>query len=167
MRTLCGLVVALFGTLAGQAHADGGLVRLDGDLGPYRVVALSAPTPLVEGDLDLTVLVRDAQSGRLLEDVTVEVAILAEDAEGPQEGSWMSLEQGRASHPGGSGAIFQVWTGSWQVRLRLRGSLGEAEGGFPLPVGARSRLGDSWPWLLFVPGLLGIWFQREWAKTSS
>ena len=156
----------LAGCFCGQSHADGGLVRLDRDLGSYRVVALTAPTPLVEGDLDLTVMVRNASDDRILDDVRIEVAIIPSTVDSPSSDTWIALDAGRVSHQGGAGSIFEVWEGSWNVHLRIHGPLGLEHGEFDLPVGARSRFADNWPWLLLVPGLLGLWFLREWAKMN-
>lgn len=151
------------------ACADGGLVRLDSTVGGYRIVALTSPTPLLEGELDLTVLVSDADERyrNVSTDILLEVAIVPAGTEAPSDDVWIDLESSRAGHPGGVGAFFDVWPGEWVVFLRLSGPRGGGEAQFPLVVGVRSRWLDVWPWLLPLFAMGSVWLLREWARSDS
>ena len=146
--------------------ADGGLVRLDTTVGGYRIVALTSPTPLLEGELDLTVLLSDADTSKPVTDIQVEVAIVPASSEAPSEDAWGDVESGRAGHPGGVGAFFEVWPGEWVIFLRVTGPRGGGSTEFPLVVGKRSRWLDIWPWLLPLFAMGGLWLLREWARTD-
>ena len=160
------LLFVLLG-LGVPAWGDGGLVRLDEEAGGYRVVALTSPTPLFEGDLDLTVLVRDAVDSTVIDDARIEVAILPADGGAPPGDGWISLSEGRVAHPGGAGAVFQVWPGDLVVHIRINGRAGVATVNFPMSVAEAWRFHDAWPWLLPLPVGLGIWMLREWSRRHS
>jgi hypothetical protein len=72
MRPTAGLILmTLLGTTP-VAWADGGTVRASERCGEYRVTVFTAPTPLVVGPADVSVLVQDA-AGRPLPDLPVSV----------------------------------------------------------------------------------------------
>ena len=166
MRIAWTLCILLLVPPATRACADGGLVRLDEEVGAYHVVALTAPTPLIEGELDLTVLVAYASDRRrAATDVGVEVAIVPV-GQVPREDVWLSLASSQAEHQGGLGAFFQVAPGSWTVNLRLVDAQGVVVTTFPIQVAQRTRWDAVWPWLLPLPLVMGIWLLREWARAD-
>jgi len=59
------------------ASADGGLVRLSAEAGPFRLTAFTSPTPLRAGPVDVSVLVQDAADGAPVLDAEVEVRAMA------------------------------------------------------------------------------------------
>ena len=150
-----------------SASGDGGLVRLDATIGGYQVVALSSPTPLVEGELDLTVLLTTIKAGTRATDAEVYVAIVPVDVQKPADDVWVSLASSQQEHPGGVGAFFQVWPGEWMVYLKVRGPEGEGEREFSIVVGERSQWRDIWPWLLPLVAVIALWLLREWARSDS
>ena len=157
---VCSCILA---AAARSAVGDGGLVRMDDVVGPYKVVALTSPTPVYEGDVDLTILVRDAVDSELIDDVVIHVAIVADGEDGPSQDAWMTLDQGRVLHPGGAGAVFQVWPGDFAVHIRISGDAGVEAVQFPLQVAQSKRFHDVWPWLIPLPIIIGLWMLREWS----
>ncbi len=64
----CAIVLLCLGT--SLARADGGHIALRAASGPYRITLFTAPEPLVSGPVDLSLLVEDAASGEVMEEVT-------------------------------------------------------------------------------------------------
>jgi hypothetical protein len=144
-------VLAIF--LSGEAVADGGLVRLDEVIPEGRLVALTAPTPVVEGTLDLTVLVPEG--------VEVSCTLAVWDDWVPS-GPWQTLVADRPGHPEGVGALLAVAPGRWRVWLRV----GDHLTSFRLEVGERSTWSDAWPWLLPLAVVAAVVFLRRQPKKS-
>ena len=91
------LVVFLSVTMVAGVRADGGVIVLDGQAGPFLVTAFAAPAPLRAGPVDLSVLVRDAQSGQPVLDA--EVRLVLRHGAG-SAGASEPDDQGHAGHVG-------------------------------------------------------------------
>ncbi len=57
------------------AHADSGLIRLSEVSGPWRVTVMTDPTPLRQGPVDVSVLVQDEATGRVIPDASIELSL--------------------------------------------------------------------------------------------
>lgn len=71
------LLAALY---ARSARADGGTVLIAADREDYRITVLASPTPLRAGPIDISVLVQERDTGRVVADATVEVVLRSSDA---------------------------------------------------------------------------------------
>ena len=147
------LVLIVLG-LSGRIFADGGLVRIDEAIPSGRLVALTAPTPVIAGVLDLTVLAPDG--------VEVEFVLGAWDDWAPSE-AWKPLAGSRREHPEGVGAILNVEAGAWRVWLRA----GDHLTSFRLDVTEASQFSDAWPWLLPLAGVAVVVLLRRGRKQAS
>lgn len=74
-----GLLCSL--AFAQAAVADGGHIALHATGGGYTVTLFTAPTPLVTGPADLTLLVQDAATGEVLGDAVATVRLSGEQGE--------------------------------------------------------------------------------------
>ena len=74
MRRALATAAATF-AVAAIAAADGGLVRLSERAGPFTITVFTAPTPLRAGPIDVSVLVQDADGGRVVGDAAVSVTL--------------------------------------------------------------------------------------------
>jgi hypothetical protein len=68
--------------LSSEALADGGALRFSGRRGDRQISIFTAPTPLLAGRADVSVLVQDVESGRAITDLSIDVR--AEHRDQPQ-----------------------------------------------------------------------------------
>ena len=61
------------GVASAPALGDGGTLRFSGRRGDWSIAVFTAPAPLCAGPVDLSVLVLDAETGRPITDVPIEV----------------------------------------------------------------------------------------------
>lgn len=61
-------------SLVATVRGDGGTPRFSGDAGGYRVTVFTEPTPLRAGQVDVSVLLEDRQSGAIVTDVPVSIS---------------------------------------------------------------------------------------------
>jgi hypothetical protein len=132
------------------AHADGGAVCLREGSGAFLVTVFVAPQPIQVGPIDVSVLVQDRQTGVVILDAKVDLAIRYVDGGGPEFIAHATQEQS-TNKLLKSGRIGLPTSGSWGLRVFV--SHGHEQSVFAtiLPVSpAASRLGAVWP-LLFLP----------------
>jgi hypothetical protein len=127
-------LVLLMISSAGRAWADGGTLRLAEQVGPYRVAIFTAPTVLLVGPMDVSVLVQDDTSGELIPDAAVEVTLRAEDGAGPPLRAVATLEA--ASNKLFQAALFDLpRSGRWHAEVAIDGRGGRAQTQFSFEVG--------------------------------
>jgi hypothetical protein len=80
MRTLSPILIVLLS--ASSAIADGGVLRVSRRCGTVRLSVFTSPTPPRAGPLDVSVLVQEASSGKVLLGVPVTVRAVCLDAPG-------------------------------------------------------------------------------------
>lgn len=117
-----------YGYLAPRAiDTDGDVVRLQQISGPFRITVLTDPDPLPPGPCDVSVLVQDNETGEPILDAPVNLSIT------PLNYSGEPPALSRASVKASSVKLLEAGTvtlprpGSWNLRVSVRGSNGEAE----------------------------------------
>jgi hypothetical protein len=70
------------GAGSSEALADGGDLKFSGRRGDRLISIFTAPTPLLAGRVDMSVLVQDVESGRAITDLSIDVQ--AEHVDQPQ-----------------------------------------------------------------------------------
>jgi hypothetical protein len=138
------LLLALLVLPSRPARADGGTLRVSRRSGAYWVTAFTSPTPLRAGTVDVSVMVQDAATNRVLPDAKVMIRVSPAGA--PDTGS---LSAPRAGGPGGAkryeatrraatnkllkSAIFELPSGgTWHVEVLIDGDRGRTEVGFDM-----------------------------------
>jgi hypothetical protein len=136
------------------ALTDGGRVCLRETSGVFLVTVFVAPQPLQAGPIDTSVLVQDRETGAVLLDAMVDLAIQRDD--GSSHPSLTRATRGQATNKLlQSSTIALPAPGRWALRVSV--SRGQKEAAFTtiLQVApAASRLAAIWPLLLLPP--LGI-----------
>lgn len=134
LKTLLALAtLAMFTTGGSRLHADGGKVLLAEVVGPYRLTLFVSPTPLVAGPLDISMLVQDAQTGRVIDDATIDLTLTPVDA----ESALVPPLRRRASHAQATNKLLQAAklqlpaAGRWRVDLRICGADASLAGSSP------------------------------------
>jgi hypothetical protein len=132
------------------AHADGGAVCLREVSGAFLVTVFVAPQPIQVGPIDVSVLVQDRQTGAVILDAKVDLAIRRVDGGGPEFLAHATREQS-TNKLLQSGRIGLPTSGSWGLRVSVSHGGEESVFATILPVSpAASRLAAVWP-LLFLP----------------
>ncbi len=166
------LLLLLGLSLAGPSEAQAGgpgtggrRVRLENaPAGPYRLRALTSPTPPRVENLYVEVRVSDGASGAVLTDVAVWVTAVATEGDGQP----LDVQATRdiAPVPDEYAAHLPVETpGVWEITIRVDGPLGAGQASFLERVARPSSLG---PWVaigaplggLLALGLFFWWLQR-------
>jgi hypothetical protein len=131
------------------ARPDGGAIRLDTQLGGYRIVAFTQPTPLRAGLIDLSVLVQDARTGQALPDATVTVEISSANPDRP-------LLRRSATHAAATNKLLRAAQftlrepGGYGIRILVEGPLGAVSAPLTLDVSpALPSWLAQWPWLFW------------------
>ena len=98
------------------AHADGGAVCLREGLGVFLVTVFVAPQPIQVGPINAGVLVQDRQTGEVILDAKVDLAIRRVDGGGPEFLAHATHEQS-TNKLLKSGRISLPTPGSWGLRV--------------------------------------------------
>jgi hypothetical protein len=143
---LCGLLVLL--GLPSVAHANGGVQELTlAPAGPYEVTALVSPTPVRPGLVDVSVLVYQAQTDRLVQDARV--TILAQELGQVQPGVTFPATHARASNPLYYAADVQLpRPGRWRLTIDVSSQLGAGTVAFEVEATQGDALDGLRLWLL-------------------
>ncbi len=146
MKRLLGLMILLPYSML---LADSGLIRVSQVQGPFRITIMTDPTPIRVGEVDIAVLVQNAETGTTQLDVDVTMECEQED------GLRMLVDASRnnADNQLLYAAKFTLpASGLWHVQTTVRDheSASMVEWSFnasgPLP-----PLAKAWPWLLPAP----------------
>ena len=150
MKTSMKLVAAVL-FAACLAHADGGAIVLHERAGAFLVTVFVAPQPAQAGPIDTSVLVQDRQTGVVVLDAKVALAVRRVEGGGPEFLTHATREQS-TNKVLQSGRIDLPTSGSWALRVFV--SRGGEESVFAtiLQVApATPRLAAVWPLLLLPP----------------
>lgn len=133
------------------AHADGGTVQLREASGAFVVTVFTAPETLRAGPIDTSVLVQDRETGRVILDATVSLAL--QPASGT--GAWL---QTRATHAQARNKLLQAATidipaaGWWTMQISVSQNGTQAVVTTKvLVLPAAPRLAGIWPFLILPP----------------
>jgi hypothetical protein len=133
------------------AHADGGAVCLRETAGAFLVTVFVAPEPVQAGPIDTSVLVQDRQTGVVILDAKVDLAMRRVGSGGHELLTHATREQS-TNKVLQSARLDLPTAGSWALRVFV--SRGREESVFAtiLPVSpAAPRLAAFWPLLLLPP----------------
>ena len=135
------------GLSAGKVAADGGTVRLSEPCGSFRVTIFTSPTPLRAGPVDISLLVQDAESDRLAEEVRVWLEISPLDY--PDWKLRLPAERAHGTNKLYHSAQFNLPApGWWRIKAVIEGvhetvqTEFQVEAAEPLP-----RWAEMWPWI--------------------
>jgi hypothetical protein len=168
MRIVAAGLFALLAAIAGAEMASGdvGGTVAAGRTGDLRIHVLAFPVPLSVGESDWSILVRQADTGRLRDDLRVEIRLEADRAsEGPGPDP-ETATAGPGRHPGFYSARIRLDAeGGWRGNVIARSPEGAER---TLGFGFRVRREESawrahWGSLLLPFALLGgfAWHQRR------
>jgi hypothetical protein len=157
---LIALSTFLFGPAA-PVSADGGTVRLSELRGSYRITVFTAPTPLRAGNVDVSVLVQNADSGELADGV--QVSIRAQALQGPQRAI-----EAAASHAKATNRLYQAAQldlsepGRWRIDVVIEGPRESVTTGFDVEAETRS---SAWstvvPWIAWPLGVVALFIAHQ------
>lgn len=143
------------------AQADGGTVRLREASGSFLVTVFTASEQLRAGPIDTSVLIQDQETGRVILDAAVNLAL--QPMGGP---SHRLLSRATFSHA--NNKLLQAATidlpapGWWTVQVFVRRGREEAvltTNLFIMP--AASRLATIWPFLIIPPFAIGLYVLHQ------
>lgn len=138
------------------AHADGGTVQLREASGPFVVTVFTAPETLRAGPVDTSVLVQDPETGRVILDATVNLALQPVAGTGPGF-------QARATHVQARNKLLQAVTidvpaaGWWTMQISVSRDGAQAVLATKLLVlPAAPRLAAIWPFVILPPVAIAL-----------
>jgi hypothetical protein len=138
------------------AHADGGTVQLREVSGPFVVTVFTAPETLRAGPIDTSVLVQDRDTGRVILDAAVNLALQPAAGTGPRL-------QARATHVQARNKLLQAVTidipaaGWWAIQISVSRDGAQAVVATKLLVlPAAPRLVGIWPFLMIPPVAIAL-----------
>jgi hypothetical protein len=138
------------------ARADGGTVQVREASGPFVVTVFTAPETLRAGPIDTSVLVQDRETGRVILDATVNLAVQPAAGMGPRF-------QARATHVQARNKLLQAasieipFAGWWAVEISV--CRDRAQAVFVAKVAvvpAAPRLAAIWPFLILPPFAIAL-----------
>jgi hypothetical protein len=141
------------------AVADGGTIRFSQQKGNYRITVFTTPTPFRAGPVDISVLVQDAKTGKLLPDTHVTITATH------REFKDISISE-TATNEAATNKLFQAalvelpHAGPYAFEVSIDGNMGseqvliELEVAEPLPFWLTLWPWVAWPFLVII--LFGI-----------
>jgi hypothetical protein len=137
-------------------HSDGGTVQLRQASGPFVVTVFTAPETLRAGPIDTSVLVQDRETGRVVLDAAVNLAVQ------PVGGTGARF-QTRASHAQARNKLLQAVTvdipaaGWWTMQISVsRNGVQAVVAAKVLVLPAAPRLAGIWPFLMLPPVAIAL-----------
>lgn len=163
LRVISLALLALLST-SNTAQADGGVVRLREEAGRYLVTIFTSPTPVRQGQVDISVLVQDAASGECVNNAKVTVQL-------KQRGTSAIMQQAATSATATNklfqAALFELpGSGWWEVDVTIQEYASTTQVGFAMEVDQTvPRWHSLWVWyswpalaiMLFVCHQLLVW----------
>ena len=111
------IVVASY---AASAQADGGKVQFSQVIAPYRITVFTSPTPIGAGMIDISVLVQDADSGRVVQGAVIDLELRCDS---PQTSIIAQATSAASTNKLLHSAKFALPTaGVWHVSIQLQGN---------------------------------------------
>lgn len=152
-RWTCGCLGVVLA--AAVCRADGGAVRAIEKDGPFQISAFTSPNPLLAGEVDISVLVQDAETLAPVQDAKVNVVIT------PRGRAYGAIERAATTETATNklfrDCLVELEAGWYDVAVTCHAADGRGRIGFPLEVGdAAPRLATFWPWIAWpaVPVML-------------
>jgi hypothetical protein len=164
MKILKVLMSVVLAPLAAQA--DGGVVCLHEASGPFLITVFVSPYPLRAGPADISVLVQDRQTGEVVLDPAIELAIhpLSENGSRLLTQARRELATNRLLQA--ARLDFQD-PGWWALNVSVSRGSEEVALSTTLQVApAPNRLAVIWPLLLFPPFAIGLFAIHRVLKRS-
>jgi hypothetical protein len=134
--------------VAAVAAADGGRQLVRQDAGPFRITVFTAPEPLAVGPADVSVLVQERGSGRVVLDAAVTVRLRP-----PGEPAWRRVEADVGSNRLlRSAALDLPVPGDWDLEVEVGRNGETAAVSATLPVRPPApKAAAIWPYLAAPP----------------
>jgi hypothetical protein len=149
------------------AHSDGGTVQLRETSGPFVVTVFTAPETLRAGPIDTSVLVQERETGMVILDAAVNLALQSAAGTG-------SRLQARATHVRARNKLLQAVTidipaaGWWTMQVSVSRNGAQAVVGTKLLVApARPRLTAVWPFLILPPVAIALFALHQALRRDS
>jgi hypothetical protein len=159
--------VFLLASWALAARGDGGTMLLHQDAGGFTVTLFAMPTPLQVGDADLSVMVQDKNSGKVLLDPVVDLTVVPQTADAT--GLTVRLARGQVSN-----RLLQAATvhfsqsGLWRLMLLIQRGGDVAQLSTDCNVEPdRSRARLVWFYVLFPVGVILLFVIHQVLKLRS
>jgi len=152
----------LLATLAApEVHADGGMLRYSKQVGTRIVSAFTAPTPPSVGTIDVSVLLQEADTGRVVLDVPVTIRARNEVAR---------MREAQATRAAATNQLMRAAlldlpvAGVWTIDIVLEGD--ENPITFDLLVGEPPPpWRDMLVWFLWPAGIIGLFLAARFLKS--
>ena len=158
----CGLILCCSGQLA----ADGGVIQIRKEAGPFRITLFSVPAPLRAGPADLSVLVESAKSGEALLDAKVILRLRPARSTGSSEELELEATRAQATNKLLYAALPNLGEqGRWDVQIDVREGPRHATATGTIDVLPRPpALLADWPYFAAVPLLIGLFILNQYLR---
>jgi len=156
------LLVAALLAFSSRAQADGGLVALHQEVGPFVVTVFSAPGPLRAGPVDISVLVQDRASERPVLDAEVFVRLKSPGGITLVERATREVAQNKLLY---SALMNLPEAGQWELEVTIKQGkeiasiLGQVSAAAPAPF-----LLSYWRSLSLPPIVIAVFALNQWLK---
>jgi hypothetical protein len=148
-------------------HADGGTIQLRETSGPFVVTVFTAPETLRAGPIDTSVLVQERETGRVILDATVNLAVQPVAGTGPRF-------QIRATHGQARNKLLQAVTidipaaGWWTMQIAVsRGGEQAVVATKVLVLPESPRLAAIWPFVILPPAAIALFALHQALRRDS
>jgi len=159
------LLVAALLAFSSRAQADGGLVALHQEVGPFVVTVFSAPGPLRAGPADISVLVQDRASGQPVLDGEVFVRLSREGGITLVERATREVAQNKLFY---SALMNLPEAGQWELEVKIKqGKETASIHGQVSAAAPTSLLLSYWRSLSLPPIVIALFALNQWLKRRS
>lgn len=156
------LLAAALLAFSSRAQADGGLVALHQEAGPFVVTVFTAPGPLRAGPVDISVLVQDRASGQPVLDGEVLVRLKSPGAITPAERATREAAQNKLLY---CALINLPEAGQWELEVTIK--QGNEKASILGQVSAAARtpfLLSYWRSLSLPPIVIAVFALNQWLR---
>jgi hypothetical protein len=147
-------------------HADGGTVQLREASGPFVVTVFTAPETLRAGPIDTSVLIQDRETGRVILDAAVNLAVEPAAGTGPR--FQMRATQAQARNKLLQAAAIDIPApGWWTMHISVsRNGAQAAVATKVLVQPAAAQLAGIWPYLILPPVAIALFVLHQALRRS-
>jgi len=181
-------MILLLGLSPHDARADGGIIRLREAQGPFMVTVFSSPEVAAGGLADVSVLVQERETGKIMLDADVNLTLSPPDGQATKQSNGlcglstaaMRLPDGnnpasvRATREQASNKLLYAAPaelnapGDWKLHVLVSHRADIARFDCLLPVTLRSgKLTGVWPYLLLPPLAVAVFAMNQWLRKQS
>ena len=181
-------MILLLGLSPHDARADGGIIRLREAQGPFMVTVFSSPEVAAGGLADVSVLVQERETGKIMLDADVNLTLSPPDGQATKQSNGlcglstaaMRLPDGnnpasvRATREQASNKLLYAApveldaAGDWKLHMLVSRGTDIARFDCLLPVTLRSgKLTGVWPYLLLPPLAVAVFAMNQWLRKQS